>query len=76
MYGELLIKLDSLGKLAEDDKLRVIDVMKKKYAAGNDKNVKVCMANFIDKLCGKKRATEQEAVAAKTKFYKKYLITS
>lgn len=76
MYGEIVLKLDSLGKIAEEDKLRVIDVLKKRYASGNDKNVKMCLGNFIDKLCGKKRATEQEAVAAKTKFYKKYLVTS
>lgn len=76
MYGEILLKLDSLGKVAEDDKFKIIGIMKKKYATESDKNIKVCLGNFIDKLCGKKKATEQEAVAAKAKFYKKYLITS
>ena len=76
MYGEQLVKLNLIGKIEQNQKIKIVNSLKQKFTSENDKNVKVCLGNLIDKICGKKKVTEQEAVVVKTKFYKKYLITS
>lgn len=66
-------------QISENAKIEAVGVLKKRINGENDKNIKVCLSNLVDKIVGRKAqgpADQNQATNAKTQFYKKYLITN
>ena len=79
-YGEMAVKLVSLGHIEGAEKEAIVAVLKKRQAKLEDKTMKVVVGALIVRICGRdplEHSKNGEKNEKKTgNFYKKYLITS